>query len=69
MKKYRVEIFDFLEMSFGKVLHLMMKVSLQNLGMVNIMEDVEPDVYIWKIEAQFKDDSYWEGQTFRRRKI
>ena len=24
--------------------------------------DVEPDVYIWKIEAQFKDDSFWDGQ-------
>ena len=19
-------------------------------------------IYIWKVEAQFKDDSYWEGQ-------
>ncbi|MDA8556700.1 hypothetical protein N9K77_00575 [bacterium] len=28
----------------------------------NIKEIIETDIYIWKVEAQFKDDSFWEGQ-------
>jgi hypothetical protein len=26
---------------------------------------VEPDVYVWKVEAQFKDDTFWEGKQYQ----
>ena len=26
---------------------------------------VEPDVYIWKVEALFKDDTFWEGKNIK----
>ena len=64
MKKYRVEIFDL----FGNVIWESTALDDEGKpteswnGQYNGI-DVEPDVYIWKIEAQFKDDSFWEGQT------
>lgn len=63
MKKYRVEIFDL----FGNVIWESTALDDEGKpteswnGQFNGI-DVEPDVYIWKIEAQFKDDSFWEGQ-------
>ena len=63
MKKYKIEIFDL----FGNL--IWESSSLDDEGKPTGYwdgkfngEDVETDVYIWKVEAQFKDDSYWEGQ-------
>ena len=63
MKKYKVEIFDL----YGNV--IWESTALDDQGQPTESWngqfrgiDVEPDVYIWKIEAQFKDDSFWDGQ-------
>ncbi len=63
MKKYKIEIFDL----FGNL--IWESSSLDDEGKPTEYwdgkfngEDVETDIYIWKVEAQFKDDSYWEGQ-------
>jgi len=63
MKKYKVEIFDL----FGNVIWESTALDDEGQpteswnGQFNGV-DVEPDVYVWKIEAQFKDDSFWDGQ-------
>ena len=63
MKMYKIEIFDL----FGNL--IWESSSLDDEGKPTEYwdgkfngEDVETDIYIWKVEAQFKDDSYWEGQ-------
>ena len=63
MKKYKIEIFDL----YGNV--IWESTALDDEGQPTESWngqfrgiDVEPDVYIWKIEAQFKDDSFWDGQ-------
>ena len=63
MKKYKVEIFDL----YGNIIWESTALNDEGQpteswnGQFNGI-DVEPDVYIWKIEAQFKDDSFWDGQ-------
>ena len=63
MNYYKIEIFDL----FGNV--IWESTALDDEGQPTESWDgkyegigVEPDVYIWKVEAQFKDDSFWGGQ-------
>ena len=63
MKKYKIEIFDL----YGNL--IWESSSLDDEGQPTEYwdgkfngQDVETDIYIWKVEAQFKDDSFWEGQ-------
>ena len=63
MKKYKVEVFDL----YGNI--IWESTALDDEGQPTESWngqfrgiDVEPDVYIWKIEAQFKDDEFWGGQ-------
>ena len=63
MNFYKIEIFDL----FGNV--IWESTALNDEGQPTESWDgkyngvgVEPDVYIWKVEAQFKDESFWGGQ-------
>ena len=63
MNYYKIEIFDL----FGNV--IWESTALDDEGQPTESWDgkyegigVEPDVYIWKVEAQFKDESFWGGQ-------
>ena len=63
MNFYKIEIFDL----FGNV--IWESTALDDEGQPTESWDgkyngvgVEPDVYIWKVEAQFKDESFWGGQ-------
>ena len=63
MKKYKIEIFDL----YGNLIWESSLLDDEGQpteywdGKFN-GQDVETDIYIWKVEAQFKDDSFWEGQ-------
>ncbi|MCH1613911.1 MAG: PKD domain-containing protein, partial [Flavobacteriales bacterium] len=70
MKKYKIEIFDL----YGNL--IWESSSLDDEGQPTEYwdgkfngQDVETDIYIWKVEAQFKDDSFWEGQKPIEEKI
>ena len=70
MKKYKIEIFDL----FGNLIWESSLLDDEGKptehwdGKFNGQE-VETDTYVWKVEAQFKDDSYWEGQEPLEEKI
>ena len=63
MKKYKIEIFDL----YGNIIWESTAIDDEGQpteswnGQFNGI-DVEPDVYVWKVEAQYKDDSFWSGQ-------
>ena len=66
MRTYKIEIFDL----FGNV--IWESSDLDDEGQPTGYWDgtfkgvnVEPDVYVWKVEAQFKDDSFWEGKEYK----
>ena len=70
MKKYKIEIFDL----FGNLIWESSLIDDEGKpteywdGKFN-GEDVETDTYVWKVEAQFKDDSFWGGQQPLEEKI
>ena len=66
MRMYKIEIFDL----YGNV--IWESSSLDDEGQPTGYwngtykgVDVEPDVYVWKVEAQFKDDTFWEGKQYQ----
>jgi len=66
MRTYKIEIFDL----FGNV--IWESSNLDDEGQPTGYWDgtfkgvnVEPDVYVWKVEAQFKDDSFWQGKEYK----
>ena len=66
MRMYKIEIFDL----YGNV--IWESSSLNDEGQPTGYwngtfkgVDVEPDVYVWKVEAQFKDDTFWEGKEYQ----
>ena len=70
MKMYKIEIFDL----FGNLIWESSLLDDEGKptehwdGKFN-GEDVETDTYVWKVEAQFKDDSFWGGQQPLEEKI
>ena len=66
LRTYKIEIFDL----FGNVIWESSELDDegQPLGYWNGEFDgvpVEPDVYIWKVEALCKDDTFWEGKEYQ----
>ena len=65
MLEYHIEIFD----TFGNVIWESKSIDAEGKptgfwdGTYNGVP-VEQDVYVWKIEATFKDDTSWEGKEF-----
>ncbi len=65
MLEYHIEIFD----TFGNVIWESKSIDAEGKptgfwdGTYNGIP-VEQDVYVWKIEATFKDDTSWEGKEF-----
>ena len=66
LRTYKIEIFDL----FGNV--IWESSSLNDEGQPTGYWNgdfkgvpVEPDVYIWKVEALFKDDTFWEGKEYQ----
>ena len=70
MKRYKIEIFDL----FGNLIWESSLIDDEGKpteywdGKFN-GQDVETDTYVWKVEAQFKDDSFWGGQQPLEEKI
>ena len=70
MKMYKIEIFDL----FGNLIWESSLLDDEGKptehwdGKFN-GQDVETDTYVWKVEAQFKDDSFWGGQQPLEEKI
>ena len=66
LRTYKIEIFDL----FGNVIWESSELDDegQPIGYWNGEfkgVPVEPDVYIWKVEALFKDDTFWEGKEYQ----